>query len=195
MVLVHLISGVFNLLSSRANLHLSYNPAGRSHCRLQNQHGYIKHHHRGMGCSPPHSPTLTSFQLRHSSLSNPSAASTTSQVILEPFRCFTYVIGTSPTSQLILQPFRRFTYVLAHSTALPVLHLRQRYFTYVTAYSSTLPPLYLRHSSFYNPSAASTTSQVILQPFRCFTYIKGTSRTSPGEPPMHRWMKKQSVVD
>ena len=32
---------VFNLLSSRANLHLSYNPAGRSHCRLQNHHAYI----------------------------------------------------------------------------------------------------------------------------------------------------------
>ena len=45
-------TGVFNLLSSRANLHLSYNPAGRSHCRLQNHHGYIKHHHRGMGSSP-----------------------------------------------------------------------------------------------------------------------------------------------
>ena len=44
--------GVFNLLSSRANLHLSYNPAGCSHCRLQNHHGYIKHHHRGMGGSP-----------------------------------------------------------------------------------------------------------------------------------------------
>ena len=45
-------SGVLNLLSSRANLHLSYNPADRSHCRLQNHHGYIKHHHRGMGGSP-----------------------------------------------------------------------------------------------------------------------------------------------
>ena len=44
---------VFNLLSSRANLHLSYNPAGSSHCRLQNHHGYtIKHHHRGLGGSP-----------------------------------------------------------------------------------------------------------------------------------------------
>ena len=43
--------GVFNLLSSRANLHFSYNPAGRSHCRLQNHHGYIKHN-RGMGGSP-----------------------------------------------------------------------------------------------------------------------------------------------
>ena len=45
-------AGVFNLLSSRSNLHLSCNPAGRSHCRLQNHHGYIKHHHRGMGGSP-----------------------------------------------------------------------------------------------------------------------------------------------
>ena len=31
---------------------------------------------------------------------------------------------TSPTSQLILQPFRRFTYVTAHSPTLPLLHLR-----------------------------------------------------------------------
>ena len=99
--------GVFNLLSSRANLHLSYNPAGRSHCRFNNHHGYLKHHHMGMGGSlgdvgevpmaPPHSPTLTSLHLRHSSFSNPSAASPTSHVILQPFRCFTYVTGTSRT--------------------------------------------------------------------------------------------------
>ena len=44
--------GVFNLLSSRANLHLSYNPAGHSYCRLQNHHGYTKHHQRGKGGSP-----------------------------------------------------------------------------------------------------------------------------------------------
>ena len=95
--------------------------------------------------------------------------------------------------------------------ALPLLHLRHRHFTYVTAHSSTLPPLYLVHSSFYNPSVASPTSQalhlrhssffnpsaasftphVILQPLRCFTYVTGTSRTSPGELPMHRGMKKQ----
>ena len=99
-------AGVFNLLSSRANLDLSYNPAGRSH-----------------------------------------------------------------------------------------LHLHHRHFTYVTAHSPTLLPLYLHHNPFYNTSAASSMSQVILQPFRCFTYITGTSCTSPGEPPMHRGMKKQSVVD
>ena len=45
-------AGVFNLLSSRANLYISYKPAGRSHCRLQNHHGYIKPHHSGMGGQP-----------------------------------------------------------------------------------------------------------------------------------------------
>ena len=46
-------AGVFNLLNSRFNLHLSYKPAGRSHCRLQNHHGYtIKHNHRDIGGSP-----------------------------------------------------------------------------------------------------------------------------------------------
>ena len=155
-------AGVFNLLSSRVNLHLSYNPAGRSHCRLQNHHGYIRHHHRGMGgspgdigevpmtqvkqwkdCSwdvgkaaeglaPPHSPTLTSLHLCHSSFSHPSAALPTSQLILQPFHGFTYVIGTSPTSQLIIQHFCRFTYVTAHSTTLPLFHLRHSHFTYYT---------------------------------------------------------------
>ena len=86
----------------------------------------------------PHSPTLTSLHLRQSSFSNPSPALPTSQLILQPFRCFTYVIGTSPTSELILQPFRRFIYATAHST--------------------TLPPLHLRHRSLYNPSVASPTS-------------------------------------
>ena len=74
-------TGVFNLLSSRANLHLSYNLAGRSHCISQNHHGYIKHHHRGMGGSPGDVGEVS-----------------TSKLILQPFRCFTYVIDTSLTS-------------------------------------------------------------------------------------------------
>ena len=115
--------------------------------------------------APPHSSTLTSLHLCHSSFSSPSASSPTSQVILKPFCCFTYIIDTSPTSQFILQPFCCFIYTTAHST--------------------TLLPLYPCHSSFYHPSAASPTSQVILKPFCCFTYITGTSHTSPGEPPMH----------
>ena len=37
-----------------------------------------------------------------------------------------------PSSQLILQPFRCFTYVIAQSPTLPSLLLRHRLFTYVT---------------------------------------------------------------
>ena len=121
--------------------------------------------------SSAHSPTFPSLHLRHNSLSNPSVATHTSQLILQPIRCFTYVTVhsptllslllrelcsfsnlsvTSPTPQLILQPFHRYTYVTAHSPTLPLLHLR--------------------HSSFSNPSFAFPTSQAPLN--------------SPGEPPM-----------
>ena len=48
-----------------------------------------------------------------------------------------------------------------------------------TAHSPTLLPLYLRQSSFYNPSVASPTSQLILQPFRHFTYVTAHSPTLP----------------
>ena len=114
----------------------------------------------------PHSPTLRRFtyvtaqsttlpplHLCHSLFSNPSAALPTSQLILQPFRCFIYVIGTCWRTRrsLILQPLHRFTYVTAHSPTLPPHYLRP-------ARSTTLPPLYLRHSSFYNPSVASPTS-------------------------------------
>ena len=142
-----------------------------------------------------HSTTLPQLHLHHRSFYNPSSALPTQQFILKSFRCFTYVIGTSPTSQLILQPFRRFTYVTAHSTAFPLLHLRHMHFTYVTAHSPNLPPLHLRHSLFYNLSADSRTSQVILQTFRCFTYVTGNSHISPGVPSCIEGQNKQSLVD
>ena len=102
-----------------------------------------------------------SLHLRHSLFSNPSVALPTSQLILQPFRSFTYVTAHSPallslllrhnsfsnpsvalpTWQLILQPFRRFTYVTAHYPTLPFLHLC--------------------HSTFSNPSFASPTSQAL----------------------------------
>ena len=44
--------------------------------------------------------------------------------------------------------------------------------------------LYVRHSSFSNPSVASPTSQLILQPSFHFSYVTGFSLTSPGGPPM-----------
>ena len=72
--------------------------------------------------SSAHSPT---FPSRHSSFSNPSVA--------------------SPTSQLILQPFRRFTYVTAHSPTLPLLHLRHSSFSNPSFASPTSLALHLRH--------------------------------------------------
>ena len=117
-----------------------------------------------------HSPTFPSLHLRHSSLSNPS-------VLHLRHSSFPNLSVTSPTSQLILQPFRRFTYVTAHYPTLPSLYLPHssfsnlfvtspmlqlilqpfRHFTYVTAHSPTLPSLYLLHSSFPNCSFASRT--------------------------------------
>ena len=49
----------------------------------------------------PHSLTLPSFQLCHSSFSNPSIASPTSQLIFQPFCCFTYITAHSPTLLLL----------------------------------------------------------------------------------------------
>ena len=88
-----------------------------------------------------------------------------SQLILQPFRCFTYVTAhsptppllhlrnstfsnpsvTSPTSQLILQPFRCFTYVIAHSPTLPLLHLRNSTFSNPSFASPKSEALHLRH--------------------------------------------------
>ena len=109
-----------------------------------------------------HSSSFPSLHLCHSSFSNPSVALPMSQLILQPFRCFTYA----------------------------------------TAHSPTLPSLYLHHNSFSNPSIASPTSQLILQPFCGFTYVTvhsptllslflchRFSLTSPGEPPMDKFVE------
>ena len=89
--------------------------------------------------SRAHSATFPSLHLRHSSFSNPSVALPTSQLILQPFRHFTYVTAHSPTlpsfhlpyssfsnpsvaspmSQLILQPSFRFSYVTGSSLTSP----------------------------------------------------------------------------
>ena len=81
--------------------------------------------------SSSHSPSFQSLHLRHSSFSNPSIVLPMSQIILQPFHCFTYVTAHSPTllllhlchssfsnpsvassmSQLILQPFFCFSFV------------------------------------------------------------------------------------
>ena len=86
--------------------------------------------------SKAHSPNFPSLHLRRNSFSNPSVA--------------------LPTSQLIFQPFRCFTYVTVHSPTLLSLLLRCS-----SAHSPTFPSLHLRHNSFSNPSFASPTSQAL----------------------------------
>ena len=110
--------------------------------------------------------------------------------------CLLQILGLSLLSMLILQPFRHFTYVTAHYPTLPTLYLHHS----SSAHSPTIPSLHLRHSSFSNPSDAlptsqlicsfsnhsvtSPTSQLILQPLFRFSYVTGSSHTSPGELPM-----------
>ena len=66
-----------------------------------------------------------------------------------------------------------------------------------SAHSPNFPSLHLHHSSFSNPTVALPTSQLILQPFCCFTYltvhsptifcfsyVTSSSLMSPGKPPM-----------
>ena len=113
-----------------------------------------------------------------------------SQLILQPFCCFIYVTANSPTLLLPLLRHRIFTYSFSKlsvtSTTSQLILILQAFhhFTYVTAHSPTLPSLYLRHSSFSSPPVTSPTSQLILEPFFCFSYFTGFSLTSPGEPPM-----------
>ena len=101
------------------------------HSSLQLPHSTFSkpslHHLRHSSFSNP-----SSLHLCHSLFSNPSATLPTSQLILQPFCFFTYIIGTSPTSHPILQPFLRFIYATAHSPTLLTLHLLHKLFTYVT---------------------------------------------------------------
>ena len=60
------------------------------------------------------SPTFPSLHLHHSSFSNPSVALPTSQSILQPFCCFTYVTTHSPTLLSLLLRHRLFTWRAAH---------------------------------------------------------------------------------
>ena len=59
------------------------------------------------------------------------------------FCSFSNLSVTSVTSQLILQPFRRFTYVTAHSPSLPLLHLRHSSFSSPSFASPTSQALHL----------------------------------------------------
>ena len=66
--------------------------------------------------SSAHSPNFPSLHLLHSSFSNPSVALPMSQLILQPFRCFTYVTAHSPILLSLLLCHRLFTYVTWRAT-------------------------------------------------------------------------------
>ena len=127
-----------------------------------------------------HSPTLPLLHLRHSSFSNPSVTSPTSQL-------FCSASVALPTSHLILQSFRCFTYVTAHFQTLPSLHLRHSSFSNASVALPTTQLILqsfrrfgpICHSSFSNLSVTSPTSQLIIQRFHSFTYVTAHSLTLP----------------
>ena len=139
--------------------------------------------------SSAHSPNFPLLHLRQSSISN-------------PFRCFIYVTAHSPTLTLLNlrhSSFSNPSFVSPTSQALHLIHLASRIDIeiYSRAHSPTFLSLHLSHNSFSNPSVALPTSQLILQPFRDvtyvtthsqpfrrFSYVTGSSLTSPGEPSM-----------
>ena len=75
------------------------------------------------------------------------------------FRSFSNLSVTSPTSQLILQPFRRFTYVTAHSPTLPLLHLRHSSFFNPSFAFLTSQALHLIHLASRPWAAGPTLAQ------------------------------------
>ena len=101
-----------------------------------------------------HSPTFPSFYLRHSSFSNPSVA--------------------SPTSQLIFKPFRRFTYVTAQSPTLPLLHLRHSSVPNPSLASPTSQDLHLIHLAS-RPCCNSLSISGLIHTC-CVSYISQSSR-------------------
>ena len=99
-------------------------------------------------------------------------------ILIYPLKSFL----CSSWAELILQPFRHFTYVTAHSPSFPLLYLSHSSFSNPSitsptlqfmsrAHSPTFSSLHVHHNSFSNTSVALPTSQLILQPFRYFTYV------------------------
>ena len=68
---------------------------------------------------------------------------------------FSNLSVSSPTSQLILQPFRRFTFVTAHSTTLPSLYLRHSSFSNPSVAS---PTSHFIHQPFFRFSYVTGSS-------------------------------------
>ena len=79
---------------------------------------------------------------------------------------------TSPTSQLILQPFRRFTYVTAHSPTLPLFHLRHSSFSNPSFASPRSQGLHLIHLANrpWSTLVSQGSFQIFYGLFMCFVW-------------------------
>ena len=134
------------------------------------------------------SPTLLSLLLRHWIFTYVPCRATHGLCISKNGSLVLYVKNIS-VHELILQPFRHFTYVTAYSPTLPSLHLRHnvfsnptvdlstsqlnlqpfRCFTYVTVHSPTLLSLLLRHKSSLNsPGELPMTKAVLISTVRSY---------------------------
>ena len=107
--------------------------------------------------SRAHSLIFTSIHLRHSSFSNPSVALLTSQLILQPFRCFTYISAHSPTLFSLLLRHWLFTYVTwraAHDISILFSVSNSVKFTFNTH-------LYTFHHKFSNKKETNEAQQSV----------------------------------
>ena len=136
---------------------------------------------------------LPLLRLRHSSFSNPSFASPKSQALQLIHLASRPCVHDRLDCKILHRGGYRFN---EHWLAAAVLMYHFQLMS--SAHSPSFPSLHLRHNSFSNPSVALPTSQLILQPFRCFTYVTvhspkpffrlsyvtSSSLNSPGEPSM-----------
>ena len=92
-------------------------------------------------------------------------------LLLSTISTFSNLSVTSPTSQLILQPFRRFTYVTANSPILPLFHLCHSSFSNPSFASPTSQALHLIH-------LASRPCQTLFHPPRNTHYDRDANSES-----------------
>ena len=114
--------------------------------------------------SRAHSKTFPSLHLSHSSFSNPSVAVPTSQLILQPFRCVTYVTAHSPILLLLLLRHRLFTYVTWRAAHGCTTRIEREKF-----YFCSTPLLFLQ---FIDTSLMNKLSlfHIICVSFKCLTH-------------------------
>ena len=151
------------------------------------RHGRLARWHKWRACDvgEAHYPTLPLLQLRHSPFS-------------KPFFHFSYVTwgaaygkrfpefrnkhanNINKVASLLTEQSSFSNLSVTSPTSQLILQPCRR-FTYVTAHYPTLPLLHLRYSSFFKPL------------FR-FSYVTGSSLTSPGEPPISRGSLNSEII-